>query len=38
MRLKSFRPEVDTRWRVTERMPKIYKKSPMNNFKTKRIS
>jgi hypothetical protein len=38
MRLKSFRPEVDTSWCVTERMPKIKKKSPINDFKTKMIS
>jgi hypothetical protein len=39
MRLKSFRPEVDKSWCVTERMPKKKeKKSPMNNFKTKMIS
>jgi hypothetical protein len=35
MRLKSIRPEVDKSWRVTDRMPKIKKKSPINDFKTK---
>jgi len=38
MRLKSFRPEVDKSWRVTERMSQIKKKYPINNFKTKMIS
>jgi hypothetical protein len=38
MRLKSFRQEDDKSWRVTERMPKIKKKSPINDFKTKMIS
>jgi hypothetical protein len=38
MRLKSFCPEVDKSWRVTDRMPKINKKSPINDFKTKMIS
>jgi hypothetical protein len=32
MRLKSIRPEVDKSWRVTDRMPKIKKKSPINDF------
>jgi hypothetical protein len=32
MRLKYIRPEVDKRWRVTERMPKIKKVSNISNL------
>ena len=38
MRLKSFRPEIDKKLAAPERMPKIKKKSPINDFKTKMIS
>ena len=40
MRLKSFRPEIDKKLAVPERMPKKKekKKAPINDFKTKMIS
>ena len=38
MRLKSFRPDIDKKLAAPERMPKIKKKSPINDFKTKMIS
>jgi hypothetical protein len=38
MRLKSFRPEIDKKLAAPKRMPKIKKKSPINDFKTKMIS
>ena len=38
MRLKSFRSEIDKKLAAPERKPKIKKKSPINDFKTKMIS